>query len=77
MKSPWIYDSDGKAIRVGADLFGLNLDHDYYISVQVLDYALDKNAWDYAARRDEIVAEYNGHLDSKGEIVWISTCSPT
>lgn len=64
-----IYDSDGKAIRVGADLFGLNLDHDYYISVQVLDYALDKNAWDYAARRDEIVAEYNGHLDSKGTYI--------
>ncbi|MDE5933117.1 MAG: hypothetical protein K2H40_11660, partial [Lachnospiraceae bacterium] len=64
-----IYDSDGKAIRVGADLFGLNLDHNYYISVQVLDYALDKNASDYAARRDEIVAEYNGHLDSTGTYV--------
>lgn len=64
-----IYDSDGKAIRVGADLFGLNLDHDYYISIQVLDYALDKNAWDYTARRDEIVKEYNDHLDSKGTYI--------
>lgn len=64
-----IYDSDGKAIRVGADLFGLNLDHNYYISIQVLDYALDKNAWDYTARRDEIVAEYNGHLDSTGTYI--------
>lgn len=64
-----IFNSDGKAIRIAADLFGLDLDHDYYISVQVLDYGLDKNAGDYAAKRDEIVAEYNGNLDGNGTYI--------
>lgn len=61
-----IFNTDGKAIRIGADLFGLNLNHNYYISMQVLDYQLDMNAADYAAKRDALVVEYESYLDSTG-----------
>lgn len=61
-----IFNTDGHAIRIGADLFGLSLDHNYYISMQVLDYQLNKYSGDYEAKRNELVAEYTGHLDSTG-----------
>lgn len=61
-----IFNTDGHEIRIGADLFGLDLNHNYYISMQVLDYQLDMNAADYAAKRDALVVEYESHLDSTG-----------
>ena len=64
-----IFNTDGYAIRIGADLFGLDLNHNYYISMQVLDYQLNKYSWDYEAKRNQLVAEYTGHLDSTGTYI--------
>ncbi|MDE5866435.1 MAG: hypothetical protein K2H31_07540, partial [Lachnospiraceae bacterium] len=64
-----IFNTDGYAIRIGADLFGLDLNHNYYISMQVLDYQLNKYSWDYEAKRNQLVTEYLGHLDSTGTYI--------
>ncbi|MCM1264123.1 MAG: hypothetical protein NC313_15535, partial [Butyrivibrio sp.] len=64
-----IINSDGKALRVGADVMGLDLNKSYDINMQVLACELNKYASDYETKRNELVTEYNGHLDSTGTYI--------
>lgn len=64
-----IYQSDGKEIRIYADTFGLDLNHDYYISLQILDYLDSPNGEYYASNWQALADEYNANLDSTGTYI--------
>lgn len=66
-----LYGTNGVDTWLTPDLFGLNLDQTYYISIQLLDPGkhLIKGSADYESTISDIVTDYNGNLDSSGTYV--------
>lgn len=63
-----LYGTNGADTWLTPDVFGLNMDKTYYISIQLLDQGGHLSGKD-DPRVTDVVAEYNGNIDSTGTYI--------